>query len=185
MDSPQGFDGNVEFLKGKHILLFVATLFLLLLFLPYTFLLLCIQWIQRISHYHILFWINRFLPLFDAYTGPYKLKHRYWIGLLLLVRVLILLTFSLNYSNNPAHNLLGVALISFTLVGYLSTIGGVYKNLVLNILEVTFFLNIGMLSIAALYLLVLEEKSNIPAYISTGIAATIFIHSCCTKGRTH
>ena len=70
----------------------------------HTLSLVSIQWLQRISDYCVLFWVHRQMPLFDAYTGPYKHKHRYWTGLLLLTRILFILIFSLNISNNPSVN---------------------------------------------------------------------------------
>ena len=70
-------DGNIEFLCGKHIPLFIASLLIfILLSVPYTLSLISIQWLQRISHYHVLFWVHKLMPLFDAYTGPYKHQHR-------------------------------------------------------------------------------------------------------------
>ena len=91
------YDGNVDYLQGKHTGLFVAALLLLVLVsIPYTVSLLCIQWLQKISHYKLLFWVVKLQPLFDAYTGPYKIKHRYWTGLLLLVRGFLYMIFSIN-----------------------------------------------------------------------------------------
>ena len=52
------YDGNVDFLKGKHIPLFtVALIFLILVSIPFTVTLACIQWLQKISHYKLLFWV--------------------------------------------------------------------------------------------------------------------------------
>ena len=97
------YDGNIEFLTGKHFPLFIATLLLLILLsVPFTLSLVSIQCLLTISHYRLLLWVHKLMPLFDAYTGPYKHKHRYWTGLLLLVRVMILTTFILNQTNNPA-----------------------------------------------------------------------------------
>ena len=78
-DSPNGYvkavwlyDGNIDYLKGKHVPLFIATLLLLvLLSVPYTFSLVSIQWLLKISHYRAMFWVEKLKPLFDAYTGPY------------------------------------------------------------------------------------------------------------------
>ena len=101
------YDGNIKFLSGKHIPLFIASP---LAFTALSFpSLISIQWLQKISHYQVLFWVRKLMPLFDAYTGPYKYKHRYWTGFLLLVRVIFLLIFSLNQPNNPAVNLLAIA----------------------------------------------------------------------------
>ena len=82
------YDGNVDFLKSKHIPLSLVTLLLLVLSVPYTLSLLGIQWLFNISHYRFMFWVQRLKPFFDAYTGPYKANHRYWMGLLLIVRIL-------------------------------------------------------------------------------------------------
>ena len=70
------YDGNIDYLKGKHIPLFIATLLLLILLsIPYTLSLVSIQWLLKISHYHALFWVQRLKPLLDAYTGPYRANH--------------------------------------------------------------------------------------------------------------
>ena len=85
LDYPDGYetkvwleDGNVDYLRGKHIPLFITSLITSSIFvIPYTLLLLSIQLLQKISHYRFLFWVNRLMPLFDAYTAPYKPKHCY------------------------------------------------------------------------------------------------------------
>ena len=69
-------DGNVNYLKGKHIPLFMtALLFFVLFLIPYTFILAGVQLLQKYSHHKPFFWVNKFKPLLDAYTGPYKDKH--------------------------------------------------------------------------------------------------------------
>ena len=51
------YDANVEYLVGKHILLFlVAVLVFFFLFLPYTLLLLFGQWLQAMSHLKLSVW---------------------------------------------------------------------------------------------------------------------------------
>ena len=169
-------DGNIEFLCGKHIPLFIASLLMfVLLSVPYTFSLIGIQWLQRISHYRVLFWVHKLMPLFDSYTGPYKHKHRYWTGLLLVVRTLFILIFSLNISNNPAVNLLAIAVISFTLLGYLCFVR-VYKKFTHNILEAALVFNLRQLSVATLYQISIgEHKKIIVTNISTSIAFVIIV----------
>ena len=117
------------------------------------------------------------MPLFDAYTGPYKHKHRYWTGLLLLARILFILIFSLNISNNPAINLLAIAVISSTIFGYLCFMR-VYKKLFHTILEALSIFNLGQLSVATLYQ-ISNEGSSLRitlTNISTSIAFIIFIY---------
>ena len=169
-------DGNVEFLHGKHISIFMTCLLLLVVVLiPYTVLLFSIQWLQRISHFKPCFIVNKIKPFLDAYTGPYKDRHRYWTGLLLMARVLMLIIFSTNYSNNPTNDLLAITIIFFLLTAYLAIVGGVYKNGILNVLECFFLLNMGILSAISLYQFTLEESGKPNAtYVSVSIALIVF-----------
>ena len=82
------YDGTVPYFGNiEHIALGVfAILVLILLFLPYMFLLLFGQWLQAYSHWRVLSWLNRIKPFMDAYHAPYEKKTRYWTGLILLIR---------------------------------------------------------------------------------------------------
>ena len=169
------YDGNVKFLEGKHVPLFIASLTILfILSFFYTIPLVTIQWLQRISHYRVLCWVHKLMPLFDAYTGPYKFKHRYWTGILLLVRVVFLLIFSLNESNNPAINLLAIAVIIFTLLVYVSYVR-VYKNWVYSVLEISCLFNLALLSVVTFYQMATEGKITFTTSMSVGIALCTLI----------
>ena len=91
------YDGNIGYLDkqdGRHIVLFLFSLLVFLfIFLPYTLLLFCGQWILRKLQ---LRWLSPTKQLYmkaflDAYYAPFVDKHRYWTGLLHLIRFLILL----------------------------------------------------------------------------------------------
>ena len=176
------YDGNVKYLEGKHIPLFIASfLLLILLSVFYTLPLVVIQWLQKFSHYRILCWINRLMPLLDAYTGPYKFKHRYWTGSLLLVRVVFLIIFSFNISNNPAVNLLTIAVVTFTLLVYISFVQ-VYKSWVHNALEIASLFNLSLLSVVTFYQMATEGRITLSTNLSTGItfgilSLLVFHHS--------
>ena len=166
-------DGNVEFLKGKHILLFLVTVIYVLLSLPYTFILLTIQFLYRISHYRVMFWVQRLKPFFDAYTGPYKANCRYWTGLLLVARIILLMIFSVNHSNNTSINLLTIIFVSFGLLGWLGFGQWVYEHPLNNFLEVTFLCNLGITSAATA---ILSGKSkNVAIQISTAVTLITLI----------
>ena len=170
------YDGNVEFLKGKHIPLFlVALLFLIFVSFPFTVTLMCIQWLQKISHVKIFAWVTKLQPLFDAYTGPYHLKHRYWTGLLLLARVYLSLVFSLNTPGDPVVNLLAIVACMFSFFAYLSIIGGVYKQRWINFIETAFIMNLGLLSTAGLYKVAANIAITPITYTSTGITFALFV----------
>ena len=170
------YDGNVEYLKGKHIPLFIAALFILIvLSIPFTLSLLCIQWLQRLSHLKLLNWVGKIQPLFDAYTGPYNLKHRYWTGLLLLLRVCLYIAFSCNVLGDPKINLIVIIVVISNLLFYCTMVGGVYKSWALNLLNYSFLLNLTILSAMSLYLLSTDIGIELIIYASTGIAFVLFI----------
>ena len=120
--------------------------------------------------------MKKLKPLFDAYTGPYKDKHRYWTGLLLLVRIILFLIFSLNILGSANINLLAIIVTVLLLFTHFSVTGGVYKTWHLNIIEYSFFLNLGVLSSATLYTSTVSgEGQTAAAYISVGIAFALFL----------
>ena len=93
------YDANIDYFAGKHITLFIVAVFVFLfLFLPYTVLLLFGQWLQAVSHLRLFSWVNnaRLKPFIDSHHAPYKAKHRYWPGLLLVLRFVLLLVFAFN-----------------------------------------------------------------------------------------
>ena len=172
------YDGNIDFLKGRHIPLFIATLLLVVLIsLPYTLSLVSIQWLLKISNYCIMFWVQKLKPFFDAYTGPYKIQHRYWTGLLLLVRIVLLVIFSLNRTNDLTINLLCITVFSFILLAWLYFTRWIYESFLNNCLEVVFLLNLGLTATAFLLGFSIKKHnfSTIAIHTSTGVAFIIFI----------
>ena len=165
-------DGNVEYFKGKHIPLFFVTVLFLSVSLPYTVILLTIQLLYKISHYHLMFWVQRLKPFFDAYTGPHKAPHRYWTGLLLVVRIILLTIFSTFQSSNSFYNLLFIIVISIALIGWLSLAKGVYESSLNNFLELMFLSN---LAITSAVVLVDRQHTKVAIYISTGTAFITFV----------
>ena len=149
------YDANVDYLSGKHIPLFlVAVLIFFFLFLPYTLLLLFGQWLQAISHLRLFSWVNsaRLKPFLDSYHAPYRAKHRYWPGLLLLLRFVLLLVFAFNFQEDPRITLLAILVGTglFQMCAWIS--GGVYRKWCLNVLEGSFALNLIILVGATYYI---------------------------------
>ncbi len=159
LDYPQGEtqtvwmkDGNVPFLDvsdGRHLGLFIASLlFLVTLFIPYTLLLLTSQWLQIKSHWKILSWLNKpqLRAFLDAYHAPYKPRHRYWTGLLLIIRFALQLTAALGSLRNPLVTFLVIQIFVLLVLMWAWSNGGIYKKWYLNMLEAFFFLNLGVLA---------------------------------------
>ena len=172
------YDANIGYLSGKHIPLFiVAVLVLLFLFLPYTLLLLFSQWLQSISHLRLFSWVNsaRLKPFMDSYHAPYKAKHRYWPGLLLVLRFVLLLVFALNPRQDPGVNLLAIVLTTASLVAWAWVSGGVYRNWCLDALECSFALNLIILAAATFFVKLSQGNQLAVGYTSVSIALATFI----------
>ena len=172
------YDANIDYLSGKHILLFlVAVLVFLFLFLPYTLLLLLGQWLQAISHLRLFSWVNsaRLKPFMDSYHAPYKSKHRYWPGLLLMLRFILLLVFALNPQQDSSINLVAILVGTGLLVVWAWLSGGVYRNWCLDALESSFALNLIILAAATSYVNRSQGNQLAVGYTSVSIAFTTFI----------
>ena len=60
-------DGNVCYLEGKHIPLFLISVsFLLALFIPYTLSITFGPWLQSKTQYKVFCWVLKLKPFFDA-----------------------------------------------------------------------------------------------------------------------
>ena len=97
-------------------------------------------------------WFNRFKPLLDSYYASYKTNTCYWTGLLLLVRCALYIIFSFNSIGNTHKSLLAI-ITTFTAAGFAVGFvygGRIYKNLSVNILEASVYLNLVILSAVTL-----------------------------------
>ena len=171
-------DANVNYLSGEHIPLFlVAVLVFLFLFLPYTLLLLFGQWLQVISHLRLFSWVNssRLKPFMDSYHAPYKAKHRYWPGLLLVLRFVLLLVFAFNDQQDPSINLLAILVGTGILQLWAWVSHGVYKNWCLDALEGSFILNLIILGAATYHVNQSGGSQLAVGYTSVSIALGTFV----------
>ena len=171
-------DGNIDFLIGKHIpLFFAAVLVFTFLFLPYTFLLLFSQWLQAISHLRLFSWMNsaKLKSFLDSYHAPYKAKHRYWPGLLLAHRFVLLLVFTFNHQQNFSINLIAIIVATGILHLWAWVSGGVYKNWCLDALEGSFMLNLIVLAAATYHVNHSRGDHRAVGYTSVSIALATFI----------
>lgn len=184
------FNGNVGFFKEwPHIILAVfAIVLLVLLFLPYTFILLFGHWLQACSHRSRLFsWINKLKPFLDAYYAPYKSNGRYWTGLLLVTRGGLFITFAVKAVDSNSFNILAICSVATAL---LAIKGRVYENRYIDVLESSFLLNLSIFSVATIYVREKElgNSQAILSGISVGISFVTFIgiflfHASCLLKR--
>ena len=144
-------DGRLDYGQFPHILLLTAALIaLLVLWVPYTMLLLLMQWLRRLPNEKVSRWITRYKPLFDAHFAPLKDKHQYWFGILLFTRGILLLVSSLTANVNPVISLfllLGTALMLLWYVNYQK----VYKTKYVLLVESAFLVNLILLVSGIMY----------------------------------
>ena len=136
-------DATIEYLKDpRHIILFVLAIIILFLSVPYTIVLISWQLLVRFPNWKIFGWIwNQKLSSFiGVYHAPYNSKHRYWTGLLLLLRVILYLVSALNSSGNPQVPLLAIMVAVVFIL--LQDVRNVYKNRGLYIIEMISLVNI-------------------------------------------
>ena len=136
------FDGNVHYLEGAHIVLFLITAVVILAFvLPYTFSLALIVLIQRSSRF-----TPRLKPLIDAYLGPYKDKWRYWFGIRLILLLAMCVVYAALGTDDPGLALL-LQLLLIVLFAILQAFVQPYKNFAIEFLDMSFTVNFIILAL--------------------------------------
>ena len=135
-------DGNIDYLGGKHAVLFAVSLLFLVTGLVYTGLVFSSQWLQRYSGKCCKSTrdpVVRLKPLIDAYTGPFKDKYRFWMGLCMIVRFILTVVFSYT---TILQSKLNNYIIAVT-VGAMFIVGErAYKDKRLTVLEIFSYVNI-------------------------------------------
>ena len=188
LDYPNGksitvwvYDGSIGFLEGKHIALFLAGLLVFLfLFLPYTLLLLFGQCIEARSNHRLLSWANslKVKSFLDAYHAPYKNRHRYWTGLLLLLRFVLFIisaVININSPKDPSVNLLVLVIACAGLLTWTLNSGSMFKKWYNNVLESSFIFNLTVLAAASYQVRVEGGNQAAVVYTSVAVAFMTFL----------
>ena len=170
-------DPNVHYLHGKHITLFVVAGLAGIVALLYALLLTFIQCLRRAPNSRLCGWILRLKPLLDAYTGPYKNKYHFWTGFLLLVRITLFTSFTLNFKDNPVMNFTVIIIVCVFLLIFLVAIQpGIYRNKLVGYLEGLMHLNLIFFSATMMF----THGKNIPhidfvVYVFSGLVLVKFL----------
>ena len=188
-------DGTVNYLRGKHILLFFLAVLILLAGTAYTTLLLGWQWFIQYQNKKIFMWMkyHKLFLFLEPYHAPYDFRYRYWTGLLLLVRALLYIASALNVSRAPGIDLLITAIVMVILTlmkSHLGSNGRIYKKWPIDVIELMCYVNLTILSLASLYTLEAKQNQTVVAYISGTITFALFLlvlcfhimtETCCRK----
>ena len=165
-------DATIEYIASKHILLFVTAIITLLVGLIYTLLLFSWQWLLRCPTKRLKWIRNQKLNYFmEMYSIPYTPTHRYWTGLLLLIRVSIYLISAFNPSSDPRITLSSTTFILSFLFLYIAMFGvRMYKHCLANAMESITYFNLISLSIFTWY--TTDAGGNQEAVTNISIAIT-------------
>ena len=168
-------DATVSYFSGKHIALLAVATIIIIFGSAFTFLLFCWQWLLYHQNKRIFCWIKyqRLGMFLEPYHAPYTAKHRYWTGLLLLVRIMLHITSSLTTSRDPRISIMITGITAVVLFKLCTK--NVYKKRYVKLLEVISFANIVLLCIALLYFTESDSGQNIVSYISGSVAFTLLV----------
>ena len=173
-------DGELDYIEIAHSFLLVAALVVVVfLWLPYTLSLLLLQQLQKMSNScWLIKWVNKLSPFYDAHFAPFKAKHRYWFGLLLLIRGILLVLFASTVSVHQSIYLLIVLVFGITVHLYMAIMHP-FKSTAVLIIQSSSVANLVLLSGFLLFAQTqnknMQTLQTAAAGISTGI---IFIQFC-------
>ena len=171
-------NASIGYLQGKHTALFVVAILILLVGLVYTFLLFSWQWLLRHKHRKLFKWMRyqKLCHFIEPYHAPYTVKHRYWTGLLLFVRVFLYIISAINIFGDPRVSLVTIISVVTTLQLIKGTFAkNLYKALAVDIVETIMFFNLIILSTATLYTFDTTQNQIAVAYVSVLITFVLFL----------
>ncbi len=171
-------DGNLQFFKGKHVIIFTVGTIFGILSLPYLLILIFIGQLPRISHWPLFSWINKWKPFFDCYTGPLSSKGRFWVGLLLAARVFLLVVYSINIASDKVSKMTTTIVVIMVLLFFsLTAPQGIYIKHYLNVLEILSIVNLGILFSGLLcsYHYDMKLMKEVVVMMSLGVCFLLFL----------
>ena len=190
-------DASIGFAKGKHIGLICVAAIIFLLCLVYTIVIFAWQWLLYCSRAQICGkWTrnHKLHSFINTYHTPHNAKHRYWTGLLLLLRVIVYIITAVSASTEqPIASLTTAAIVSCLLLYKTVLIVRIYKNWLLNSMEAFVYFNLLIFALITSFTMASPPSKNkeflhiIFTYLSAGtilillllvIAYHVFKYGC-------
>lgn len=124
-------------------------------------------------------------PFYDTYYGPFKDKHHYWVGVLLIIRAMVQLIITLSFTIQPYISVLAAIVIFACLLMYTAQTGGLYKKWYVSLLDTSFYLNLTIFAGGIFYSELTGSQYKTVGAVSLGIAQLQFLiivvgHICYT-----
>ena len=171
-------DATIQYLRGKHIAIFVVAIIIILAGVVYTALLLSWQLLLQHQYKKVFTWTKhqKLCHFIEPYHAPYTFEQRYWTGLLLLTRVLVYIVSAVNISGDPR-----VALVStIVAVGSLPITKGimerkVYKSWLIGFTEMFMYINIIAFTAFTWYTFDTKKNQATVAYTSVTLTFALLL----------
>ncbi len=172
-------DGTVPFgTDGRHAVLVIIAIVLGAIMILGTIVLFLSQWLYKSETISKLFNRYHITASLNTYHAAFKPESRYWVSLCNLLRWVLMLTFALDEDFNVS--LLAVCTVCTLLLSIISVSGGIYNSRWLDLLEVSFIVNLLLYSVGIYHArATLGGPSVVLTYLSTGLAFLIFVFVVC------
>ena len=170
-------DANIDYLRGKHIPLFLFALLVLTVAIVYIVFLLFWQWIVSVPKSKVTRWVRntKLLAFMDAHHAAFKGKHRYWPGLLLLISMVQYFISAFNVNGNPEVNLYSIIVLVTAINIYRSIVRGVYNKRLQDCLETVIHFNLILFAVSTTYVLDTDGNQTVLVNILLSVLFVTFI----------
>ena len=173
-----GSDTLTIHIEKRHYSLLTFAPIIFLLGVLYTTLVFSWQWLLLYQDKPIFKWVKyqKLHHFMEPHHAPYTSKHRYWTGLLLLVRVALFFEGVLNFSKDPQIDLMATIVIVSCLLLFKGVAAKrVYNNWIVDIMETAIYFNLIILAVLTMYCLKPGTQVNQSAITSTSITITFIL----------
>ena len=169
------YDANVLYFSVSHIPRFLIATVIILMGTVYITLLLFGQLFNHCSEHRVMKWTTHkyYIHFMKAHHAPLSDTHRYWVGLLLLTR---LVHYLISAFVTDSIIILSATLLSFILILYKQLMSGtIYQAKWLDLLETSFLVNLNILGVATFFTMNTNGNQNALAIVSMSVAFTAFL----------
>ena len=165
--------------------LFVISLLVVVLCLPYAVLVIFWNWLVRCQNKTVFRWVRyqKLQHFMEPYQAPYTAKYRYWTGLLLILRIVLFSVSAINFSRDPRVDYVSTIFVVGCLILFKAIVAKrIYKNVLLDVMETAVYFNLAIFAAFTWYNLEFGGNQTAIAYISVMITfvlllAVIFFHA--------
>ena len=173
--------------KVKLTILIILAIIILIIGMSYTVLIFSWQWLLHCPRSRLFKWTrNQKLHSFiNTYHTPNTARHRYWTGMLLLVRVIVYLVAAFSSSSELPMTVLSTVVLMCSLLLYKTMwTFRVYRNWILNAMESFIYFNIAIFALFTLYTFnnsgsrdkaILQKLQIASAYVSVGVTFLLLV----------